>query len=265
VTTGDASNSNRHPGPNLVRPQTAFSAIGWLGLVAGILAVLLIFASAALATWNLPCAAAADSLTESVRNSLVASEMVLSKLKDAETGQRGYLLTGELAYLEPYQAAQQRLQADLASLEMSLSSSGGKAEIATIRSLAMAKMAELSDTIALAQSGYRDAALKLMTSNRGQQIMDSIRVSVDRWQAETQAELARLQREARSLWSWGGAVGAAALALFCMGGESRSCKAGRVSLSPAPWSRWTDLPPLSNSATECSVRRVDESHSGPTA
>jgi PAS domain S-box-containing protein len=230
VTTGDASNSSGHPAPNLVQPQTAFSAIGWVGLVAGILAVLLIFASAALATWNLRCAAAADSLAESVRNSLVASEVVLSTLKDAETGQRGYLLTGELAYLEPYQAAQQRLKADLTSLEMSLSSSEGKAEIATIRSLAVAKMAELSDTIALAQSGHRDAALKLVTSNRGQRIMDSIRVSVDRWQAETQAELARLQKEARSLWSWGGAVGAAALALFCMGGVAFLQSRARQSL-----------------------------------
>jgi hypothetical protein len=74
VTNGDLSNSTPHPAPSLVRPPTAFSAIGWLGLVAGILAVLLIFASAALATWNLRRAAAEDSLAESVRGSLIASK-----------------------------------------------------------------------------------------------------------------------------------------------------------------------------------------------
>jgi PAS domain S-box-containing protein len=157
--------------------------------------------------------------------------VVLSTLKDAETGQRGYLLTGEPTYLEPYQAAERRLKTDFASLEMSLSSPDGKAEVATIRSLAVAKMAELSDTIALAQSGHRDAALDLVTSKRGQQIMDSIRVSVDRWQAETQAELARLQREARSLWRWGGAAGAAALAIFCMGGVAFLQSRSRQSLA----------------------------------
>ncbi len=61
--------------------------------------------------------------------------------------------------------------------------------------------------------------------------MDYIRVSVDRWQAETQAELARLQKEARSLWRWGGAVGAAALAILCMGGVAFLQSRSRQSLA----------------------------------
>src|SRR6266404_8034542 len=40
---------------------------------------------------------------------LTRLEAVLSTLKDAETGQRGYLLTGEPAYLEPYRDAVDRL------------------------------------------------------------------------------------------------------------------------------------------------------------
>jgi PAS domain S-box-containing protein len=231
-TTGEASgSSSRHRVPNSVSSQIAFSSVGWVGLVAGILAVLLMIASGVLASWNLSRATAADTLTETVRNSLIASEAVLSTLKDAETGQRGYLLTGDLAYLEPYHAAQRRLNTDFAWLETSLSSPAGRAEIATIRSLAAAKMTELSDTIALAESGYRDAALTIVTSNRGQHIMESIRASVDRWQAETQTELARLQKEARSLWIWGGAVGAAALALFCMGGVAFLQSRARQSLA----------------------------------
>jgi adenylate cyclase len=172
VTSGDASSSSAHLAPNIVQSQIASSAIGWVGLVAAILAVSLIFASAALATWNLRQAAAADSLAETVRNSLIASEVVLSTLKDAETGQRGYLLTGDPAYLEPYQAGQQRLKADFASLEMSLSGPRGMAEVAALRALATAKTTELSDTVVLARSGNRDAALNLVTSNRGRQIMD---------------------------------------------------------------------------------------------
>src|SRR5215210_4264792 len=43
-------------------------------------------------------------------NQVIAQlEAILSTVKDAETGQRGYLITGELAYLEPYQSAVRRL------------------------------------------------------------------------------------------------------------------------------------------------------------
>src|SRR5215204_5297935 len=44
-------------------------------------------------------------------------EEVLSTLKDAETGQRGFLLTGDERYLEPYRAATGRLGAELAELQ----------------------------------------------------------------------------------------------------------------------------------------------------
>jgi PAS domain S-box-containing protein len=233
VATGGAANSSPHHAPSRIQSLIASSSIGWVGPVAGILAVLLMIASAVLSGWDLRRAAEADSLTERVRSSLIASEAVLSTLKDAETGQRGYLLTGNLGYLEPYRTAQQRLPTHFAALEASLSSPAGKAEISTLRSLAAAKMTELSDTVALFEAGYRDAALTIVTSDRGRQIMESIRISIDRWQAETQAELARLQKEARSLWLWGGAVGAAALALFCMGGFALLQSRARQSLAAA--------------------------------
>ncbi len=233
VTTGDAAKSNRRHGPARMQSLTASSSIGWVGLVAGILAVLLMIASAVLAGWDLRRATAADSLTERVQCSLVASEAVLSTLKDAETGQRGFLLTGNPEYLEPYRVAQQRLPTHFAALETSLSSPAGKAELSTLRSLAAAKMTELSNTIALFEAGDRDAALGMVRSNRGQQIMDSVRVSVDRMQTERQAELARLQKEAHSLWLWSGTVGAAALALFCMGGVAWQQSRARRSLAAA--------------------------------
>ena len=47
---------------------------------------------------------------------LARLETVLSTLKDAETGERGYLLTGEASYLEPYREAVDRLPGQIADL-----------------------------------------------------------------------------------------------------------------------------------------------------
>ncbi len=60
---------------------------------------------------------ASDALGGQVRRAQLATETLLSQLKDAETGQRGFLLTGNPAYLEPYDAARQRLDADFKRLE----------------------------------------------------------------------------------------------------------------------------------------------------
>ena len=49
--------------------------------------------------------------------SMESVQMMLSTIKDAETGQRGYLLTGEDSFLEPYNAALARINANLADLK----------------------------------------------------------------------------------------------------------------------------------------------------
>jgi CHASE3 domain sensor protein len=58
----------------------------------------------------------ADSVTESYEN-LDDLDHVLLELQNAETGQRGYIFTGEEIYLEPYHAATQSLDSHLASLD----------------------------------------------------------------------------------------------------------------------------------------------------
>src|SRR3954466_12020588 len=50
------------------------------------------------------------------REVVIELERALSTLKDAETGQRGYLLTGDDAYLEPFRAASARMDGTLARL-----------------------------------------------------------------------------------------------------------------------------------------------------
>jgi CHASE3 domain sensor protein len=69
------------------------------------LALLLLVVISVTSYRNLARQSAADAMVVHTQEVLAAAESLLSTVKDAETGQRGYLITGEERYLEPYQAA----------------------------------------------------------------------------------------------------------------------------------------------------------------
>jgi YD repeat-containing protein len=86
----------------------------------------------------------------------VASDVVLTDLLDAETGQRGFLLTGQPSYLEPYHRAVGALPVDLRRLSVAavdLPQAGG--DVGRLGALAARKLEELSRTFAAAQAGDR--------------------------------------------------------------------------------------------------------------
>jgi len=92
-------------------------------------------------------------------------------LIDAETGQRGFLLTSNPAFLAPYDLARSQLPAAIRQLNRDgVSVPGSKLE-----SLSAAKLRELETTIAMARGGKRDAALALVSSGSGKRYMDEIR------------------------------------------------------------------------------------------
>lgn len=101
---------------------------------------------------------------------------VLSQLADAETGQRGFVITGEDAYLEPYRtgtAATPRLLAELR--ELTADNPNQQRRIAEIEPLVDAKFAELRKTIDLRKTAGFEATEKVVASNEGKQYMDGIR------------------------------------------------------------------------------------------
>jgi two-component sensor histidine kinase/CHASE3 domain sensor protein len=112
---------------------------------------------------------------------LLALHQVLQASLDAETGQRGFLLTGQEVYLEPYNSARPRIDSSLHSLETALRASNGAEGaqgLAGLSALVNQRMAILDQTIALARAGQREEALSLVKSNRGKQLMDAIRARV---------------------------------------------------------------------------------------
>jgi PAS domain S-box-containing protein len=142
----------------------------WLGAAVLLLAIeSLLFVG----TWTR--FAERESLSLRTRDVLARIESLLSELKDAETGQRGYLLSGQDSYLEPYNAAVQAIPGQLEDLRRTTLDPGQQARIASLRPLIGAKLAELKETIDLRQSGAASAALQVLSSHRGKQLMDQIR------------------------------------------------------------------------------------------
>ncbi|VXC33373.1 ATP-binding protein [Sphingomonas sp. 8AM] len=97
--------------------------------------------------------------------------MLLSAVKDAETAQRGLLLTGDRAFLAPYAPARAQVERLLAE-----AGAGGR----SLRPAIDAKFAELDETIALFDRGEADAVRREVASGRGKRIMDGLRDAVAR-------------------------------------------------------------------------------------
>jgi CHASE3 domain sensor protein len=102
---------------------------------------------------------------------------VLKDLTDMETGQRGYLLTANPAYLQPYIDAKGRIGTDIAALRVRLANRAERERSleSQLESLARSKQAEMERSISLRQQGYRHRAFMLVDSNEGLEYMDRAR------------------------------------------------------------------------------------------
>lgn len=106
---------------------------------------------------------------------------LLSLVQDAETGQRGYLLSGDPIYLAPYYKAMDRIAPTLAAID-GLTSDDPRQQVAIprIRTLVAKKLEELAQTIAMMDRGDRDGALAILAGNTGKATMDEIRALITR-------------------------------------------------------------------------------------
>ena len=98
----------------------------------------------------------------------------LSAAKDAEIGQRGYLLTGRDSYLAPYRSGLARAGTAVDQVRRHGGSAGEAAAI-RLRPLVDAKMAEMAETVRLKAEGSDAEALAIVRSDRGRETMDQIR------------------------------------------------------------------------------------------
>ncbi|MDQ8028422.1 MAG: CHASE3 domain-containing protein [Brevundimonas sp.] len=101
---------------------------------------------------------------------------VLIRLIDAETGQRGFLLTGNPEYLEVHGEASRELPDQLRDLTaLAAGDPDIEPRVAHLRELAEAKLAELDRTVSMARVGRVGPALGIVRSNEGKAAMDAFR------------------------------------------------------------------------------------------
>ncbi|QRM54117.1 CHASE3 domain-containing protein [Sinorhizobium sp. BG8] len=111
-----------------------------------------------------------------IRSARSAAADLLSALQDAETGQRGYVITGEEAYLRPYEDA----LAALAERQRDFQQQAApfpqyERSIPQLNALIAEKAAELRETINMVASGNTAGAVQVVRSDRGRTTMDDIR------------------------------------------------------------------------------------------
>jgi CHASE3 domain sensor protein len=122
---------------------------------------------------------------------------VQKDLTDMETGQRGYLLTADPAYLQPYTDAKSRIGNDFVVLRAGLANrtQGERSLESQLESLAKSKQDEIERSISLRQQGYRHRSFLLVQTNEGKDYMDEARRIVSSLASAESGNFARFNSE----------------------------------------------------------------------
>ncbi len=129
-------------------------------------------------------------------NRIVGAERLLSALKDIETGERGYVVTGRDEYLEPYNSGNAAIGAQLRRLT---ETPGGADHLPE---LIAAKQAIAARLVAIRRSQGEDAARAILLTNGDKASMDRIRMDIAEIQAAARNQVARVERAEASQAPW---------------------------------------------------------------
>jgi CheY-like chemotaxis protein/signal transduction histidine kinase/CHASE3 domain sensor protein len=163
-------------GPSLFARRSGLDPTVALGLIG----VLCFFAiSGFVAYYNLKTVEENNEKIVHSHEVIVALDAVFSTMQDAETGQRGFLLTGNDKYLDPYNAALATVPSKLAGVaQLTSDNPAQQTKISALKSFIDAKLAELKETIDLRRSQGEAAALGIVNTDRGKAAMDAIRAQL---------------------------------------------------------------------------------------
>lgn len=183
---GSFAASSDHEGVLRASTPSSSSARTKLAAAFGSAALVLIVATVSL----LSIQASQHSLDRLTHAYAVRAEIreVRQALVDAETGQRGYILSGDGAYLAPYERGRTEFRAHLAELRRL---SGRNTEtLEHVEALADLKLAELAKTISVREFAGADAAIEIVRTNRGEAVMAEFRARLNEIEAQEEQVLA---------------------------------------------------------------------------
>jgi signal transduction histidine kinase len=127
-------------------------------------------------------------------------EHVLSTVIDAETGQRGFIITGEQRYLQPYYLSLQNIDNQLHELNIMTSANTDSPKVknminSSLIPLIQNKLAELNETINVREHQGFNAALQVVLSDKGKRITDDIRTDITNMENEENNLLANRAKQ----------------------------------------------------------------------
>ncbi|WP_414754340.1 GAF domain-containing protein [Anabaena sp. CCY 9910] len=183
--------NNKHKQAQKIRHPFFKKIAGGFGL-ASVILVLLGLASYQSEIELIHCSNQVQITQESINN----LEKLLSQIKDAETGQRGYILTGKDLYLQPYQTALTNIDQKFAELKNTTVDQVQQQRLVILKPLIAAKITELKQTIKLRQNQGFQTALQVIQSDKGQTLMDDIRKVMREMETE---EKVRLQQQLQAV------------------------------------------------------------------
>jgi PAS domain S-box-containing protein len=162
--------------------------------LAGALLILIVVSFLSYQDWT-AYQSSAPQVTHS-RQLLQLVEDTLSSVRDSESSQRGFVLTGDPQYLDAYHAAVAALPSQISKLRAMVAQEAAmRTRVATLSDLISEKLSELKDTVDLRQSQGFKAALAVIQTNRGKHTMDDIRMIGIDLQNEVYAGLTQGIRE----------------------------------------------------------------------
>lgn len=217
-------NPSSQPANRYVFPRTLLA-----GFVTAALATLVIaFVNVRSADTRQQAVKAVDRTTETLRQ----LSLFNSALKDAEIGQRGYLLTGDTTYLQPYLRSLGLIDERLSLVKEAVANDSAQRRILSdIAGITRQKLAELHDTVEMRKAGNVDAAMAVVRTDSGKEAMDRLRDLVGDLYARQMDEL----REGKEAWaaaaatstyySWGGSALLLVLILASAGMTMREYRA----------------------------------------
>jgi signal transduction histidine kinase len=189
-----------HPAPPAVGPRVLTT-----GLLIGFVAIVFILISALVVGLanlrNVHSTSEAVAQTYSVK---VAMQRLLTAAVDAETGERGFIITGDASYLEPYDRGRETIGAELARLRrLAAENREQQADLDAVAAATTVKLRELAEAIRQRLESGLPAAQAQVATNAGKRTMDRIRTIVSRMEAREDALLAA--RTAHAAQSYGAA------------------------------------------------------------
>lgn len=153
--------------------------VGSRSAVVWIAALLALAANTFVSIWNVERVKNNDEAVNHSRRVLMMLRLALSDVKDAETGERGFIITGDSEYLKPYHFGVEHIDGRLKALkELTRDNPDQQDAAQRIEALADKKLHELSSAIWVAEQFGLERARWVVSANMGRQLMDSIREEI---------------------------------------------------------------------------------------